>query len=180
MAGLTLPFDYAQYLIGEEILYRALSQQQRFAATGQYGMTWDQQDETEKSQAFFQANVLRADFTIPSKYQHCVPEPPCPWDKQNDQLTNSDFWPIITLNEGVFTYGFTVNQRQDSGNQFTIGPAIIQYTQDQGQLDPAIQGEFAYFGRDAGTGYTGLAIVQIVKQHRGTVQSTYYYLFEMI
>ena len=175
-----IPFDYGSILIGEEIIFRALSQQQKFAATGQYGMTWDQQDEIAKSQAFFQANILRTDFTIPLKYQNCDPEPPCPWSKTEDKLAASDFWPVLTANDGTSTYAFRVAQRNDIGNQFNIGPTVIAYSPDQGELDPAIQAEFSYHKRDTGTGYTGPAIIEVLRQHRGTVQDTFYYLFDIV
>ena len=179
MAGLNTPFDYGTNLIGEEIIFRGLSQQQRFAQNNEHGATWSAQDGIEKSQAYFQANVLKTDFSIPPQYQHCKPEPPCPWDKEGDDLTPADLMPVIMANDGVYTYSYRVAQRTDTQNGFDIGPTIADYSQDQSKLDPKIQSEFAYYGHSGVGTYTGPAVIVIEKLHRGTVQETVYYLFNM-
>ena len=181
MAGLTPPFDYATILIGEEIIFRGLSQQQKMAGAGQYGMSWTQQDDLEKSQAFFQANVMRTDFNIAPHFQNCIPEPPCPWDKHNDELSPADLMPVMMSNDGVFTYSFRVAQRTDNGtSSYTVGPDIVQYGQNQSQLDPQVQSEFAYYEHQSQITYRGTAIMIIEKSHRGSVQNSFTYLFNLI
>ena len=46
--ALTTPFDYRTILIGEEIIYRALIQQEDFHQKGWYGAQWDDRDQIEK------------------------------------------------------------------------------------------------------------------------------------
>jgi len=180
MAGLIPPFDYGAILIGEEIIYRGLSQQQKFAQANQYGMTWSPQDDVEKGQAFFQANVLKTDFAIPPQYQQCIPEPPCPWDKQKDELSAADLMPILMSLDGVYSYTYRVAQRSDNNNAYQVGQTFAQYGQDQSALDPSVQSEFAYFAHQSQITYTGPAIILIEKLHRGQVQSTFTYLFNMV
>ena len=180
MAGLLPPFDYASILIGEEIIFRGLSQQQRYAQANKYGMTWSQQDDVEKGQAFYQANVLKTDFAIPPQYQQCIPEPPCPWDKQKDELSASDLMPILMSLDGVYSYTYKVAQRTDSGNTFQVGQTIAQYGLDQSRLDPKVQSEFAYYAHQSQISYLGDAVMLIEKLHRGQVQSTFTYLFKLV
>ena len=179
MAGLNTPFDYSSNLIGQEIIFRALSQQERFAETGAHGATWNQQDSVEKSQAYYQANVMRTDFSIPSKYEHCRPEPPCPWDKEGDNLTSNDLMPILLANDGVYTYSFKVAQRNDNTNGFTVGPVIAQYAPDQSRLDTKIQSEFTYLAHAGVSKYVGPAVIVVERSHRGNVENTFNYLFNM-
>lgn len=180
MAGLLPPFDYSTILIGEEIVFRALSQQQRYAKANKYGMSWSPQDDVEKGQAFYQANVLRTDFAIPPKYQQCIPEPPCPWDKHNDELTAKDLMPILMSLDGVYSYTYRVSQNSISGNTYQVGQTIAQYGLDQGKLDPTVQTEFAYYEHQSQISYLGDAILLIEKLHRGQVQSTFTYLFKLV
>ncbi len=179
MPGLNIPFDYASNLIGQEIIYRALSQQQRFAQGGQHGATWSQQDAIEKSQSYFQANVLRTEFSIPSKYEHCKPEPPCPWDKEGDDLKPQDLMPIIMANDGVYTYSYGVYERTDHQRGYSQGAPVTLYALDQSGLDPSIQSEFTLFRHSGVSNYQGTALFVIEKSHRGTVESAFHYLFNM-
>ena len=178
--ALNIPFDYSNILIGDEISFRALSQQQRQAAAGEFGRTWDSQDDLAKSQSFFQSQVMRTSFNIPARYQHCDPEPPCPWEKTKDELSDADFMPVMNSNDGVNTWTFLVAERPGNNNKVRVGQPIIQYTPAQNQLDPVIQGEFAYFERGPASGYTGPAVVVIKKHHRGQVVDEYYYTFDMV
>lgn len=180
MAGLLPPFDYSKILIGEEIIFRALSQQQRYAKANKYGMTWSPQDDVEKGQAFYQANVMRTDFAIPPQYQQCIPEPPCPWDKHNDELSAADLMPVLMSLDGVYSYNFRVGQITISGNTFQVGQTLAQYSLDQAQLDPSVQAEFAYYEHQSQISHLGDAIIVIQKLHRGQVQSTFNYLFKLV
>ena len=123
---------------------------------------------------------MRTNFNIPAKYQHCDPEPPCPWEKTKDELTDADFMPVMNSNDGVNTWTFLVAERLGGNTSIQVGPAIITYTPAQSQLDPVIQGEFAYFERGPQSAYKGNAVVVIRKHHRGQVVDEYYYTFEMV
>lgn len=172
MAELNTPFDYVNILIGEEIIYRALLQQEEFAAQGQHGAEWTEQDALEKSGAYFKSQVLRADFTIPAALQHCVPKPPCPWDKVNDEVEISKFKPIVTGSDGVYTYQFSV-KRLDTNQE------IIRYTLDQTKLHSSIRSEFSFFEITILSAFVGTACIEISKFHRGSLAYGFKYRFEM-
>lgn len=180
MPGLNIPFDYASNLIGQEIIYRALSQQERFAQSSEHGASWSQQDSIEKSQAYFQANVLRTEFSIPSKYEHCRPEPPCPWDKEGDDLKPQDFMPIIMATDGVYSYSYKAFQRVDANKGYSLGPSILDYNLDQSKLDAKIRSEFTLFEPSGAINYQGPAVLVVEKSHRGVVESSFHYLFNLI
>lgn len=172
MAELNTPFDYRNILIGEEIIYRALLQQEEFARQGLYGAEWTERDQIEKSGAYFKANVLRADFAIPAELQHCLPKPPCPWDKQTDEVELAKFKPIVTGSDGIYTYTFLV-KRLDNNQD------IIRYTLDSSKLDASIRSEFSYFEIAVLASFTGTASIEISKFHRGTLDYMFKYRFEM-
>jgi hypothetical protein len=158
MAELTTPFDYRNILIGEEIIYRALVQQEDHAGQGKYGAEWTERDAIDKSAAYFTSNVLRADFTIPSEYGHCIPEPPCPWDKQEHKVELSKIKPIVTAADGVYTYVLAIHQRADTASAYTIGNKVVNFISDQNALSAGIRGEFNYFSVQALSQYLGAAI----------------------
>lgn len=181
MAELTTPFNYRDILIGEEVLYRALVQQEDFANTNKYGATWSSQDLVEKSSAYFKANVLRADFAIPAEFQHCVPYPPCPWNKEDDSVGHDQFNPIIMSAGGVYTFTVDVHRRTDTGTRsFSIGAKVIEYSVRQENLHPNIRSEFTYYKKlllvpDA----TGAAVIVIKRYHRGALDQQFHYLFDL-
>lgn len=180
MAELTLPFNYVDILIGEEIIYRALVQQERFAQQGLYGADWTEADAIEKSSAFLKANVLRSDFMIPAEYQHCIPEPPCPWDKVDDKVENTKIKPVVFGADGVYTYTLSVHQRTDGQNSYVIGSKVIDFTNNQSALAADIRSEFSYFDRNEISQYQGTAIFVIERFHRGNSDHLFYYLFDLI
>jgi hypothetical protein len=180
MAELTTPFDYREILIGDEIIYRCHVQQEQFAQQGLYGAEWTEADQIEKSSAYFKFNVLRADFTIPSEYQHCIPEPPCPWDKQEDKVDITKIKPVIFGADGVYTYVLAVHQRTDGQNSFTVGAKVIDYTNDQSALAANIRNEFLYFAMQEISAYQGKSVFVIERFHRGNSDRTFYYLFDLL
>ncbi|MDX1476768.1 MAG: hypothetical protein R3301_03645 [Saprospiraceae bacterium] len=176
--ALNTPFDYNQYLIGEEIIFRALTQQRSFAGQGKYGMKWTQADEADRT-AYEQAfGTARGHFVnVPS---HCVPYPPCPWDKNNDRVTHGQFKDIIMLADGNLSYQFKVQMRTDQGtSSFTLGQQVIDYTPDQDALDPSIQAQFRFFKKETNSASTGTAAIVIEKYSGGTLTKTFYYLFDL-
>lgn len=181
MPVLTTPFPYRDYLIGEEIMYRALIQQETFAGEGNsFGAQWnDATDGLIKSGTYFKASLLRTDFTIPSEYQHCMPYPPCPWRKDDDILSEENFKPIIMGAGGVYTYSFDVYKRRDDGTRtFTVEDHLMSYTIDESQLSPAIRSEFTYYTRHVRDSAPGArAVIVIQRSHRGSVDLRFYYLF---
>jgi len=172
MAELNTPFDYVNILIGEEVIYRALLQQEEFAAQGLHGAEWTEQDALEKSAVYFKSQVLRADFTIPAALQHCIPKPPCLWDKLNDEIEIAKFKPIITGSDGVYTYEFSV-KRIDTNAE------VIRYTLDQTKLHSSIRSEFSFFDVAILNAFVGTAMIHIAKYHRGSLSYSYKYRFEM-
>ncbi len=172
MAELNTPFDYRNILIGEEIIYRALLQQEDFARQVLHGAEWTDRDQIEKSGAYFKSNVLRADFAIPAELQHCLPKPPCPWDKQKDEVEVAKFKPIVTGSDGVYTYQFLV-KRLDTNQD------VIRYSLDSSKLHASIRSEFSYFEIGVLGAFTGPAIIEISKFHRGTLDYTFKYRFDM-
>lgn len=180
MAELTVPFDYRSILIGEEIIYRALVQQERHAQQGIYGREWSEQDQLEKSAAYFKSNVLRSDFSIPAEFQHCVPEPPCPWDKVDDKVEAAKINPVIFGSDGVYSYGLTVHQRVDGNNSYALGSPVIAFANNQSALDVNIRGEFAYFDANEITQYQGPAVFVIQRYHRGTPDRDFHYTFDLL
>lgn len=180
MAELTTPFDYRNILIGEEIMYRALIQQEDFARQGLYGADWTDADQIEKSAAYFKANVLRADFAIPAEYQHCLPYPPCPWDKQDNKIEVAKIKPVITGADGVYTYGLSVYQRTDGQNTYTLGGKVIDYVNNQSALAVNIRGEFNYYANTQISPYLGMAAFVIERFHRGVKDREFVYLFDLI
>jgi len=180
MAGLTTPFDYRSILIGDEIMYRALLQQEEFAQQGKYGADWTDRDQLDKSAAYFNSNVLRADFSIPSEYVHCIPEPPCPWDKQGNKIEVSKIKPVMMASDGVYSYTFRVCQRVDGQNSYAMGNNVIQYVNNQSALDVNIRGEFTYFEMNSLSQYLGPSVFVIERFHRGTKQREFHYVFDLI
>lgn len=181
MPELTIPFDYRNILIGEEIAFRALSQQERHAQQGTYGREWTDADRLEKSAMFFKANVLRSDFAIPSEYQHCFPEPPCPWEKQEDKVDAATIKPVIFGADGVYTYALGVYQRIDGNNQYTIGNKIIEFVSAQNALDSSIRNEYAYFAtNELSSAYQGAAIFVIERFHKGNSDREFHYTFDLL
>ncbi|HLF64870.1 MAG TPA: hypothetical protein VI603_13995 [Saprospiraceae bacterium] len=180
MAELTTPFDYLNILIGEEIIYRALLQQEEFARQELYGAEWTDADQIEKSAAYFKANVLRSDFAIPAELQHCVPYPPCPWDKQEHKIEVAKIKPVVTGADGTYTYGLTVYQRTDSQNSYVLGNKVIEYINNQSALDANIRGEFNYYDNRELSQYLGAAAFVIDRYHRGIKDHEFYYLFDLI
>ena len=176
--ALTTPFDYTAYLVGEEIIYRALTQQKNFAGQGQYGMTWTPADVTDRDEYETKYGNARQHFVnVP---QHCVPYPPCPWDKVYDKVAYAQFKDVIMLADAVFTYRFRVHLRTDQGTtRFTPGAQVIGYQPDQDALDAAIRNQFRYFKKEANSGTTGKAVIVIERMIGGTVDKTYYYLFDL-
>ncbi|MDX1410279.1 MAG: hypothetical protein R3330_19145, partial [Saprospiraceae bacterium] len=87
--ALNTPFDYTEYLIGEEIIFRALTQQKTLAGEGKYGMTWTQADEAEK--ALYEGRCVTARTHFSNVPQHCVPYPPCTWEKDVDRVRHGQF-----------------------------------------------------------------------------------------
>ena len=179
MPELTVPFDYANILIGEEIVYRSLSQQERFAQNGQYGQEWTDADSIEKSNANLNANILKSDFAVPSNYQDCVPEPPCPWDKTTDTVSASLIKPVMFKNDSVYSYGLNVYQRVDGQNMYTIGSKVMEYVSNQAALASNIRGEYAYFDVNDLSQYTGLAVFVIERFHKGNLDRAFFYLFDL-
>ncbi len=180
MTDLTIPFDYSAILIGEEIIYRCLVQQEKFAQQGKFGADWSEADQTEKSAAFFKANVLRADFSIPSQYQQCVPEPPCPWDKEEDKVDIAKITPVLFGADGVYTYALSIHQRIDGQNSYAVGNAVIDFPNNQSALAASIRSEFSYFDVSEISQYQGAAVFVIERFHRGTSDHTFYYCFDLI
>jgi hypothetical protein len=180
MAELTVPFDYRTILIGDEIIYRALVQQERHAQQGIYGKDWTETDQLEKSGAFFRSNVMRSDFAIPAEYQHCVPEPPCPWDKTEDKVDAAKINPVIFGSDGVYTHALAVHQRIDGNNVYTVGNSVIAFTNNQAALDANIRSEFSYFAVNESSAYQGAAVFVIQRFHRGTLEREFHYTFELV
>ena len=182
MAEITTPFDYRETLIGEEILYRALLQQEEDAASARYGATWSAQDQIEKSSAYFKANVLRTDFSISSEFQHCVPYPPCPWKKEEHAVSPDQFKPVIMAASGIYTFEIVVHRRVDSGTQsFTIGAPVIRYVIDQQTLQPNIRAEFTYYRKEVlQPDASGAAVVVLQRYHRGNQDRQFHYLFDLL
>ncbi|MDX1406920.1 MAG: hypothetical protein R3330_02270 [Saprospiraceae bacterium] len=182
MAEITTPFNYREILIGEEILYRALLQQEQHAQSSHYGATWSDQDQVEKSSAYFKANVLRTDFAIPAEFQHCVPYPPCPWKKEEHEVAHDQFKPVVMAASGIYTFEISVHRRTDSGNQsFSVGARIIGYTLDASALEANIRSEFAYYRKDiVQPDATGAAVVVMKRFHRGNPDHQFHYLFDLI
>lgn len=179
MAELTVPFDYRNILIGEEIVYRALTQQERHAQQGTYGRDWTDPDRQEKSAFYFKANVMRSDFAIPAEYQHCIPEPPCPWDKQEDKVDAAKIKPVIFGADGVYTFALAVHQRIDGNNTFAVGTKVIEFILAQNALHSSIRSEFSHFSMNEITLYQGAAVFVIERFHRGTLDRQFYYTFEL-
>ena len=179
MPDLTVPFDYASILIGDEVIFRALSQQQRFAQNGQYGQEWTDADSTEKKATDLNASILKADFSVPSEYQNCVPEPPCPWDKQDDIIEASKIKSAIFKTDSVFSYELRVCQRVDGQNLYTIGSKVMEYNINQGALASNIRGEYVYFEVNDLSQYTGKAVFVIERFHKGALDRAFFYLFDL-
>jgi hypothetical protein len=180
MAELTVPFDYRSILIGDEIIYRALTQQEKHAQQGKYGREWAEADQLQKSGAYFRSNVMRSDFAIPSEYQHCVPEPPCPWDKTEDKVDAAKINPTIFGSDGVYTHALAVHQRVDGNNMYAVGNPVIAFTLNQAALHASIRSEFSYFAVNEITLFQGPAVFVIQRFHRGTLEREFHYTFELI
>lgn len=179
---LSPPFSYANNLIGEEIILRSLNQQEDFAGKGEYGATWNNDDRIEQSSMFFKSSVMRLDFNMDG-FEHCIPKPPCPWDKEGDDLNEAQFKDIIMGNDGIFTYRYGVFQRTDEPGKsgFEIGDRVMSYSLDQSKLAESVRGEFSFYQRTVeNPGYLGRAVVKIEKLSRGVLDSTFYYLFNFV
>jgi hypothetical protein len=181
MSDVSTPFNYRDNLIGEEIIYRALLQQERYAGeANKFGAEWDVNvDGVVKSGMYFKASVLRTDFAIASEFQHCMPYPPCPWRKDEDILRHADLKPIIMGPRGVYTYAFDVYKRSDQDtSRFTIGDHLMSYTIDNSELSAAIRAEFTYYSLRIMAAAPGEKAVVVVQQgHRGSIDRHFYYLF---
>lgn len=176
------PFSYADYLIGEEIILRSLNQQEDFAGKKEYGDTWTNNDRIEQSSMFFKSSVLRNDFNMDG-FEHCLPKPPCPWDKEGDDLKYEQFKDIIMGNDGIFTFRYEVFKRTDNPDKsgFELGNLVLSYSLDQSKLEENIRGEFSYYHQKVEIpGYTGMAVVRAEKLSRGTIDSTFFYLFNFV
>lgn len=179
---LSPPFKYADYLIGEEIILRALNQQEDHARDGKYSSSWSNSDRIEQSGVFFRSTVLRDDFDM-AGFQHCVPEPPCPWDKEGHDLTYDQFNDIIMSNDGIFTHRFEVFKRTDSAGQdgYQAGAKLLDYTLNQNELKENVRSEFSYYQRTINElGYRGPAVIKIERLSRGRVDNSFEYLFNFI
>jgi hypothetical protein len=180
---LNTPFDYAALLIGDEIIYRGLKQQKDYAATGQYQMTWNQQDAAVQAKAINDADAMRTNyFTVPQNLKGCETDPPCPWDKTgNNNLSSTDLMPVVMANDGSTTYRIEVFKRTDDGTvSYQIGDSIDVYSLNQSMLIPAIQGTFLYYEHGREITYTGKAIIVIRKIQPGSAESKFTYLFNLI
>lgn len=176
------PFPYADYLIGEEIILRALNQQEDFTDKNEFGASWSSDDRIEQSSMFFKSNVLRQDFDM-AGFEHCIPKPPCPWEKEKDQLNDAQFKDIILGNDGINTFRINVYERTDEPgkNGYSTGKELFAYTLDQASLDESVRTEFLYYARSALTDrYTGNAVIRIEKLARGVLENTFHYLFEFV
>ena len=180
MAELTTPFDYRNILIGEEIMYRSLVQQEDFARQGKYNAEWTERDQIDKSAAYFNASVLRGDFAIPAEYQQCIPEPPCPWDKQENKVEVAKMKPVVTTSDGVYSYILAVYQRIDGANSYTLGNKAIDFVNDQSALAANIRGEFSYYGVNVLSQFLGAAVFVIERHHRGVKDREFHYVFDLI
>lgn len=179
MSELTTPFDYRNILIGEEIIYRALLQQEDHAQQGKYGATWTAADQLEKSAMYFKLNVMRADFAIPAEFQHCFPKPPCPFPKDNDTIHSNLIKPVICGSDGVYTYGLSIHARTDSGGSYTVGAKIFDFVNNQNMLAAVIRGEFLYYDVNRIAMTSGLSVFVVDKFHRGSLERQFFYLFEL-
>ena len=183
--GLKPPFDYSNILIGEEIIYRGLNQQEDQASSDKFGRTWSNDDRIEQSSMFFKSSVLRSDFDT-SDFEHCLPYPPCPWAKDKDdeedgvsEIGLSKFNDVIMSNDGIFSYKIEVIERTDAMDSINLGPKVFDYEINQNKLDPDFQSEFSYLSRSVTTGYTGKAAIRIQRRHRGELDQEFYYLFKL-
>lgn len=179
---ITPPFSYANYLIGEEIILRSLNQQEVYAEKKEYDATWNNNDRIEKSSMFFKSSVLRLDFDLDG-FEHCLPRPPCPWDKEGDNLKYDQFKGIIMGNDGIFTHRYEVFKRTDDPDKsgFNLGDMLMSYALDQSKLKEDIRSEFSYFERNVEVlEYTGKAVVKVEKLSRGSIDSTFFYLFNFV
>ena len=176
------PFSYADYLIGEEIILRSLNQQEDFKNNNEYGASWSQDDRIEQSSMFFKSNVLRLDFNTEG-YEHCLPKPPCPWDKEKDQLNDGQFKDILMGNDGINAFRFQVYERIDEPRKagFSFGKKLLAYTPNQKALEESVRGDFLYYQRpDLAERFTGSAVIRIEKLTRGVLESSFHYLFEFV
>lgn len=176
------PFSYADYLIGEEIILRSLYQQEDFSKNNEYGASWSADDRIEQSNMFFKSNVLRLDFNMEG-FEHCIPKPPCPWDKEKDQLNQAQFKDIIMGNDGMNSFRINVYERIDEPGRtgFSMGTQLMGYTLDQKSLDESVRADFTYYHRSSlSDRYVGNAVVRIDKLSRGVLESTFHYLFEFV
>jgi hypothetical protein len=176
------PFSYAKYLIGEEIILRSLNQQEDFADKKEYDATWNNNDRIEQSSMFFRSSILRLDFNL-AGFEHCLPKPPCPWDKQGDDLKYDQFNDVIMGNDGIFTHRIEVFKRTDEPNKsgFQVGEKIMSYKIEQKNLKEVIRSEFSYYHRTVEQqGYKGKALVKVEKLSRGSIDSTFFYLFNFV
>lgn len=176
--SLNTPFNYAQYLVGEEILFRALTQQKYLAGQHWYGMTWASADQGDLDSYTQKSQTARRDFTnIP---QHCVPYPPCPWDKEVDKVTYGQFKDIIMLADSSQSYQIRVQLRSDSGtNSFTLGSEVLGYDKDQSALDPSIRDQFTFLKKEVNSATVGKAAVVIERYVGGALDKKFYYLFDL-
>ncbi len=180
MAGLTTPFDYRNILIADEIIYRALLQQEEFAQQGKFSAEWSERDQLDKSAAYFNSNILRTDFAVPAEFVHCVPEPPCPWDKQGNKIEVSKLKPVLLASDGVYSYTFKVCQRVDGQGNYAMGSEVIQFVNNQSALEANIRAVFTHFDVNVLSKYLGPSVFVIERFHRGTKQREFHYVFDLI
>lgn len=176
------PFSYSDFLIGEEIILRSLSQQEAFAGTGAYSASWSIDDRIEQSSMFFRSSILRQDFKMDG-YDGCLANPPCPWDKEGDRLQYGQFRDIIMANDGIFTCRYQVFERADDPGKegFRLGDRLLSYDLDQGCLMEPLRGQFNYYHCNTEKpGYSGDAVIKIEKLARGVTENTFYYLFRFV
>ena len=182
---LNTPFDYANILIGNEIISRGLKQQDAYANARpvEYGMTWNQNDVTRQAQAILDATAMRnSSFTVPSSLQGCLIDPPCPWDKSGGHdLSATDLMPIIMANDGTTTYDIKVFEQigSPSGN-YIEGSLLADYDPDPLQLDPSIRSRFMYYAYSGKITYTGKTILVIEKNQPRVATIKFTYLFNLI
>ncbi len=183
--GLKPPFDYSNILIGEEVIYRGLNQQEDNAKSDKFGQVWSNTDRIEQSSMFFKSSVLRNDFDL-TGFEHCLPQPPCPWPKEDeepekqDDIPQSLFKDIVMSNDGIFSYKFEVLSRSNSQTEIEPGDLLFDYQINQTKLDPDYQSEFSYLTKNGSTDYKGKAVIRIQRRHRGEVDQIFYYVFDLV
>lgn len=181
--GLLPPFNYAQNLIGEEIIYRTLLRQRTNHDNGHYGMPWNNYLLNLLNSYYLSSQVMRTYFAIPPVLINCIPDPPCIWSKEKDELSPDVIVPIFLYQVANQSFAIEVLERTDAADKrsYTAGSSIITYNQNQAALDPGIQNVFFYFepGQPSSV-YSGKAIFRTSQFENENLVNQFDYLFDLL